>query len=75
MEDKEKCKEDINRRKRRCIVDDEDDNDNNDNNDHEDKNAAIDLDDDEVFIVGKPSDDSLPGTSNSLACFINIDAC
>ena len=72
MEDKEKCKEDINRRKRRCIVDDEDDDDNGDNNDHDDDVATNDLDDDEVSIVDKPSDDSLPGTSDSLAYTIDV---
>ncbi len=72
MDDEENYIEDIKRRKRHRIVDDEDDDDNDDNNYHDDNVATNDLDDDEVSIVDKPSDDSLPGTSDSLAYTIDV---
>jgi hypothetical protein len=72
MDDEENYIEDIKRRKRHRIVDNEDDNDNNDNNNHDNNVATNDLDDDKVLIVDKPSNDSLPGTSDSLAYTINV---
>jgi hypothetical protein len=74
MDEEENYIKDIKRRKRHRIVDDEDDNDDDDNNNHDNDVATYDLDDDKVLIVDKPSEDSLPGTSDSLAYTINIDA-
>jgi hypothetical protein len=73
--DKENDIDDIRRRKTHHIVNDDDDNDDGNDCDNEDDDkdnhnnniATLDLDDDEVRIVDEASDESPPGTSDSLA--------
>jgi hypothetical protein len=81
MDDEDNYRDDILGRKKSHIVDDEDDddvyddNDDDDDDDNEDDEdddqddnvATNDLDDDKVEFVGKPPNDSPPGTNDSLA--------